>query len=43
LGLYLSRRLLEAMGGGIEAIEAESGGAEVAFWLPLAVVRSPLP
>ena len=35
LGLYLSRRLLEAMGGGIEALESEPGGAEVAFWLPL--------
>lgn len=36
LGLYLSRRLVEAMGGRIEAGESASGGAEIAFWLPIA-------
>ncbi len=36
LGLYLSRRLLEAMGGSIEAGDSELGGAEFAFWLPRA-------
>lgn len=35
LGLYLSRRLVEAMGGQIEAAQSASGGAEVTFELPL--------
>jgi signal transduction histidine kinase len=36
LGLYLSRRLVEAMGGRIKAGESAAGGAELTFWLPLA-------
>lgn len=36
LGLHLVRRLLEAMGGGIRAGTAPGGGAQLAFWLPLA-------
>ncbi|MGA9534036.1 MAG: HAMP domain-containing sensor histidine kinase, partial [Anaerolineales bacterium] len=35
LGLHLSRRLVEAMGGRIEVNESTSGGTEIVFWLPL--------
>jgi len=34
LGLYMSRRLLRAMGGDIEAGSAPGGGARFTFWLP---------
>lgn len=34
LGLYLSRRLVEAMGGGVRAEESTDGGARLLFWLP---------
>jgi len=36
LGLYIGRRLVEAMGGSIEIGEAPEGGAAVTFTLPLA-------
>jgi PAS domain S-box-containing protein len=35
LGLYISRRLVEAHGGGITVENAESGGARFSFALPL--------
>ncbi|MGH2522805.1 MAG: ATP-binding protein, partial [Anaerolineales bacterium] len=35
LGLYMSRRLLQAMGGDIVAGEAPGGGARFTFWLPV--------
>jgi K+-sensing histidine kinase KdpD len=38
LGLHLCRRLIEAMGGWIEADESHAGGAKLVFWLPLARV-----
>ncbi len=40
LGLHLARRLVEAMGGGIRAEDAEAGGARIAFWLPRAPGRA---
>ncbi len=36
LGLHLTRRLLEAMGGRIHAEQASAGGTQMAFWLPRA-------
>ncbi len=39
LGLYLARRLLETMGGAIEASEADGGGARFQFWLPMATIE----
>jgi PAS domain S-box-containing protein len=36
LGLHLTRRLLEAMGGWIRAEPAEGGGTRMVFWLPQA-------
>jgi signal transduction histidine kinase len=38
LGLHLCRRLVEALGGWIEAGESEAGGARLTFWLRLAKV-----
>ncbi len=35
LGLHLSRRLVEAMGGHIHIEDEEPGGTQVVFWLPL--------
>ncbi len=35
LGLHLSRRLVEAMGGYIRIEDEEAGGTQVVFWLPL--------
>jgi PAS domain S-box-containing protein len=35
LGLYMSRRLLRALGGDIEAGAAPGGGARLTFWLPV--------
>jgi PAS domain S-box-containing protein len=34
LGLNLAKRFLDRMGGGIEILESEKGGAMVEFWLP---------
>ena len=34
LGLYMVRRLLQAMNGDIEAANRPQGGASFAFWLP---------
>ena len=34
LGLTLSRRIVEAQGGRIEAQNLADGGAKVSFWLP---------
>jgi PAS domain S-box-containing protein len=36
LGLYMVRRMLQAMGGDIEVRDAPGGGAQFAFWLPIA-------
>ncbi len=36
LGLHLTRRLLEAMGGRIRAEQASGEGTRMAFWLPRA-------
>jgi signal transduction histidine kinase len=36
LGLHLTRRLLEAMGGWIRAESADGGGTRMVFWLPQA-------
>jgi signal transduction histidine kinase len=36
LGLAISRRLVEAAGGTIHALDAESGGASIAVRLPAA-------
>ena len=36
LGLHLTRRLLEAMGGRIHVGQAPGGGTRMAFWLPRA-------
>lgn len=36
LGLHLSQRLLQAMEGRIAVEQSDAGGAEVAFWLPIA-------
>lgn len=35
LGLHLARRLIEAMGGSIQVGDAEGGGTQVSFRLPL--------
>lgn len=43
LGLHLARRLVEAMGGSIQAEDAESGGARIVFWLPRVPARAPEP
>jgi two-component system sensor histidine kinase KdpD len=34
IGLYVSRRLLDAMGGRIWALPRATGGSEFSFWLP---------
>jgi signal transduction histidine kinase len=36
LGLHLARLLVQGMGGGMHAEEAEAGGARIVFWLPRA-------
>jgi PAS domain S-box-containing protein len=36
LGLYMVRRLLQAMGGEIQVESASGGGAQFTFWLPAA-------
>lgn len=43
LGLHMARRLLEAMGGGIEIEDGPEGGAQAVFWLPLAGASRPAP
>ena len=37
LGLYIVRRLLDAMGGQIEVKNRPQGGASFTCWLPLVV------
>jgi len=43
LGLYITRKILEAMGGNITLLSSEGHGTSVTFTLPLAPLNEPLP